>query len=387
MSQYEPSVWKDDAVGNTPITAAKLTKIEAGIAAAVRQERPAALDASGATTGGYDPIRMLFNRKTTNTFRATAGLAKAAAGLQQVIIVLAGDSTTSQYNSGSMSRDFLASALAGAGVSVAGEIVMANKGGVNVHTDERISLTGAWVTLGQSPYLESDASGNRITFTSTRPGTSAQLKYMANGAARWRVDGGAWMDLAAVGTNPTFAQVDNLPDAVHTVDFESTTGNPTWIGHIGVFRNTGVIVVNTAAEGVSCSDWQARSPWNHGPVSSQLNPIAVFMNLGINDQHGNVTPASFKANLEDVLSQFTPATDIFIETSNPTEYSDYADYDAAKFQLAVARDCTVVDVARRFISYSAASNAGFFAANDNTHMNLSGYFVKGQARLAALLPR
>lgn len=347
------------------------------------QNRPAPARAAS-IVGDYDAQRTLFNLAADNTQRTRFGVAKATAGAGLSIIALCGDSTTSQYST-KYSKDFLAEALEKNGVPVAGEIVMANKGGPDVRVDDRVTLTGVWTPLGGSDFLESDAVGNRFTYTSKRPGTVIQFKYMSNTPARWRIDGGTWADLTQVGTTPTTAQVADQADSVHTIDIETTGAGPFWMGSIGVFRTSGIIVLNAAAESTSCADWVLGNPWSYSPFVQSFSPAAVFMNLGINDQHGSDDAAIFKTNLGNVFAKHA-SSDVFIETSNPTGWSEYANFDTVKYQLASERGLPLVDVHQRFGTYSASSAAGLFLSGDNTHPNLAGYFLKAQARLAALLP-
>lgn len=366
----------------------KLPK-DAGIIAALGTQFPLqARPAAAATTtvvGNYDAARTTFNRTIANTQRTRFGLAKATAGVGLTIIALCGDSTSSQYST-TYSKDFLAEALEKAGVPIAGEIVMANKGGPDVRVDDRITLTGTWTALGGSDFLEADAVGNRFSFTSKRPGTIIQFKYMSNTPARWRIDGGAWADLSQVGTVPTTAQVANQANTVHTIDIETTGAGPFWMGSIGVFQPSGVIILNAAAESTSCADWVVANPWSYTPFVQTFAPAAVFLNLGINDQHSSDDATVFKTNFGNVVSKYTAASDVFIETSNPTGFSEYLNFDTVKYQLATERGLPLVDIHQRFGSYAAANAAGLYVAGDNTHPNLGGYFLKGRARLAALMP-
>lgn len=382
--------WGSKARGNFAALSAAIDSVAANTGASTNPTAPAALVAAG-VRGYYNSQTKVFNTKTSNTHVSRSKLMRAQAGVfaERPVIALVGDSTTGQYATGAYSADYLSKLLELAGVPVAGEMVSPNRGNNSLQLDERITVTGNWVALNQTTWLDSGQADavSIVKFTSRRPGTIASLEYMANVPCQWRVDGGAWQSLSAVGLVPTTVSMTGLADALHTVEFSNLapTGpaNAVYVNYMGVYRANGVLVVNNGINGSASSDLRATNPWQILPSTRRLNPIMLSLNYGINDQNGGATVADSIGHMVWTFGQFSDATRV-LEISNPVEGQDHTLWDQAKYRAAADNDYVLIDMNELFGDFATARADGLYVTGDGTHPNLAGYVLKAKARLAAM---
>jgi lysophospholipase L1-like esterase len=341
------------------------------------------LAAAGGITKPWDTTRALFNRKIGNTRSLIHGLGRAFGTEGQLRIALAGDSTTAGYRADYLPSKQLETLFESAGYAIAGQIITPSKGGTGVNLDPTISTTGTWNGQVGNHLLESKAAGNTVTYTSTRPGTTLEIVTFGS-LATWTLDGVAQADIPAQTGSLRKTTLTGLADTVHTVVITTTDAASFYLASVGTWRANGVIVGNFGINSSRSDHWSVTSYYGAAQVINQFAPHVITMNLGINDFAAAWTPATFKTNLDLVLTRFTGTPSLFLETSNPQQSVDFTTFETAKYELATTRDIAVIDMAVRFGTYTEAFNAGLYTyAGDVVHPTRAGQALKAAARAQA----
>lgn len=246
--------------------------------------------------------------------------------------------------------------------------------------DTRITL-GGWstnfLTLGGALFTTS--ANNTFTFTPT-----SQIDTCT---VYWSTFGGQGNGTVQVGSGSTTAINETA------ANFQSATATST-LGNQGckIARTSGTLFFsairsyNSAQPGVDFMDagwWGEQSQgWvdTSSPNSSltfltAMAPDFLIIKGGTSDEAASVPAATFKTNIQTIITALAGTTDIILETDNPTNsFSSTAQqaYAAALVELAVTNNLPLIDNYSRWGTYAIANGTlGFMS--DTIHPNSAGY--------------
>lgn len=381
-----------DAAYATPTSAAAAAKTE------VRDfiNLPTAAIAAG-SNGVYNPARVAYNFKPSNTRKLRAGLAKAYAGTGSLKLAFGGDSTTAgfpgdadQHAPAIVVRKMLASA--GYPIKGTGPVIPNARGANGTGTnqlDSRWAFSGTWTSQASNinGILETTVAGATATFVSDVPGDVVEFKYLDLGATLafdWSVDGVAQTRVTGTNTgNLLSVSKTGLANTTHTLVVTAVTGTlrPAWADVRS--SGSGVWIGNFGVGGSTASIWDRTENYFPGPVLVNWVPDVGLLDLGINDLGGATSTATFKTQLQSVINKWKAVgTEVILVTNNPTEGKDYADYNKAKYELADTNDLPLIDIHELMESYTNMNTLGLMT--DAAHPAAAGYGVKGSALFKAL---
>ena len=340
----------------------------------------------------YDQRLNVYNWKPSNTRHLRAALGRAKSGAGAAKIGFAGDSTTAGYQATASTqsvpivvRDLLSAS--GYPIMGTGPVVGNPGGGPGGFLDSRWSFTGSWTTqAGNNNFLyQTTASGATATFTSDKPGTVVELRYMNNGGAfTYAIDGGAATTVTPTGAG-TLASVTvtGLANTTHTLTITTTSTSPFYLVWADVRGATsGVLIANFGVCSSTTGDWVNGNFYFPGNMMADWAPDVTFLNLGINDVGGSVATSTIKANLQTLITQFKASGDVIMVTSNPHQSLNFTALNQAKYQLAISNDIPLIDLYDRFTSYAVSNPLGLYA--DAAHPNGTGYADLGRCVFQAI---
>lgn len=360
-------------------------------------ERPAAASAAGARNA-YNPARVAYNFKPSNTRKLRAGLAKSVAGTGYLKLAFGpGDSTTAAYPgiantqaSAVVARKMFATA--GYPVKGTGPVIAnprgANGTGLN-QLDARWAFTGTWTSQASNinGILETTVAGATATFTSDIAGDVVELRYLDLGATLafdWSVDGVAQTRVTGTNTgNLMSISKTGLSNATHYITITAVTGTlrPAWADVR--LAGSGIWIGNFGVGGSTAAVWDRTENYFPGPVLIDWVPDVALCDLGINDV-GGVSTAAYKASLQSVITKLKAVgTEVILVTNNPTNGQDYSDYNKARYELADSNDLPLIDIHELFESYTTMN--GLAMMSDSSHPLPAGYAAKGLAIFKALV--
>ncbi|WP_343612683.1 SGNH/GDSL hydrolase family protein [Novosphingobium sp.] len=130
-----------------------------------------------------------------------------------------------------------------------------------------------------------------------------------------------------------------------------------------------VMLANMAKAGSASTDWAATTN-NRSPLSvlNAMRPVAVFINLGINDWSLGVPVATFRANMVSIITTLQPNSDIILGIPFPSNLSAYptqGQYVQVIRDLASQYNLPLIDFTRPFVSYEVSQPLGRYV--DNRH--------------------
>lgn len=130
-----------------------------------------------------------------------------------------------------------------------------------------------------------------------------------------------------------------------------------------------VMFANMAKAGSSSVDWAATTN-NRSPLSvlTGIRPVAVYINLGINDWSLGVSVATFKANMISIITTLQPNSDIILGIPFPSNLSAYptqGQYVQVIRDLAAQYNLPLIDFGRLFVSWEIGNPLGRYV--DNRH--------------------
>lgn len=386
--------------GSTPATGATTyawtgtadasTSTQTTVGAPWLPQHPAYIAAKAA--GTYDPRLNVYNWKQSNTRKLRAALGKAMAGSSACKIGFAGDSTTAGYTAlaATQSPPIVIRGLLekfGYPIMGTGPVVGNPGGGPGGFLDGRWSFTGTWTTQASNNNFlyQTVVSGSTALFTSDKPGTIVELRYMNNGGAfTYSIDGAAAVAVTPTGAG-TLASVlvTGLANTTHTINVTSTTATAFYLVWADVRAATsGVLIANYGTCSSTTSDWLNSNFYYPGNMLADWAPNCTFLDLGINDVGGSVATATIKANLQSLITKFQASGDVILLTSNPHQSLDFTAINQAKYELAISNDIPLIDIFDRLTSYAVSNPLGMY--NDAAHPSAAGYADKGSVIFRAI---
>lgn len=204
--------------------------------------------------------------------------------------------------------------------------------------------------------------------------TGASMSYSWNGGAATTVD------MSTAGTN--IATLTGFPTtgAAFTLTLTVVSGTPQPAGIDFQSTASGIRVNKIAGTGSSASQWATQAPttgWRSAMTALNLNLVCILQ--GTNDQSGAATQATFKTNINTIITGVRaalPSVDILLIApcengrANTVPMSQYQD---AMAQLAIEQDCAFVNLQHIFgLTYAEYGNTGTkrqWMASDLIHPN------------------
>jgi hypothetical protein len=347
-------------------------------------------------SGLYDQRLNLFNYKQSNTRKLRAALGRARAGTGVGKLGFAGDSTSAGYTALAATqsapivvRDFLDKQ--GYPIKGTGPVVGNPGGGPGGFLDGRWSFTGTWTTQsGNNNFLyQTVVSGATATFTSDKPGSIVELRYMNNGGAFTISVDGASSGAGFATVTPTGAgtmasvTLSGLANTTHTVVVTTTSTTAFYLVWCDVRQTTGgLLIANFGVCSSNTANWLDGNFYFPGNLMVEWAPDCTFLDLGINDVGASMTTATIKTNLQSLITKFKATGDVILLTSNPHQSLDFTALNQAKYELAISNDIPLIDIHDRFTSYAVSNPLGYF--NDAAHPTAAGYADKGLTIFKAL---
>ncbi len=341
---------------------------------------------SGGSPRSIEAVNFLPELKhSQRNYKLATAMAGYHAGLNDVRILCVGDSTTfGRYSNGSTTGEFKAGSyptlltemLNNAGFNAHANSFFGYGNGTttNIANDARINVTG---TLTQTPAITIGggaivaSSGEGLDFTPTENVDTFKIymaSYTQNRVYSHEIDseGASTVDTQGAETAaiaPTVTTTTSL--GAHTLHLDYSSGSDIAILGIEAYDSSKkwIHVMNAGIGGAEASDWND-STYGMSPQNSwtAYAPDVIFLSLGINDWNGGTSVATYKTNMQALITQMlSDGIDVVLispATFNFPDHTDQVDYVEAMRELADSNDLTFIDNHTRF-----GTNAQSLAAN------------------------
>jgi hypothetical protein len=258
-------------------------------------------------------------------------------------------------------------------------------GNGSASSDMAIALTTGWsvhYNSSVSPdiadiYTSTAAAKVTATFSGSGNVSVVKLFYIAGGSGhlRYRWNAGAWtaLDISA-GSGLLTSNLASVPTGTWTLEIENVSGTTTICG-IDVQKTTdGVRVHKLGGTGSASNNWAGVSAtdWQNGLIA--LAPNLVTILLGTNDQGGSMSPATYRTNIQTMITRVRtalPVADIalIMPCENQRVGNTYAMslYAKEAYELAAINNCAWLDLQYVFgdtaAQYAYGSARPWFAAD------------------------
>lgn len=331
----------------------------------------------------------------------TAAAAAVNGGSADARILCVGDSTTIGINATGNTNwpceyDYVATSLDAVVNSHKDAFFgFSTASGNRVTKDTRIVATGAAIgsTAGLGGFsCQFATAGNNIVFTPTETVDTFRVFWFYNGAVTVSIQATGGTAFAATLNSGSGTQFGT--SGLRYVDVTAALllpGNAVTIsktGGAGTFHCVGIeaknstvkqcFVINAGHWGSKTSDWAATNGSRLPLDVINLSPSGYFsvvnIKAGINDANSAVAIATYKANLQSLITAAKGrGADVVLETGNPLgNGTDITPYITALNELAVANNLFLANsFANPFVSYANANANSWMA--DTLHPNTAGY--------------
>lgn len=156
---------------------------------------------------------------------------------------------------------------------------------------------------------------------------------------------------------------------IEAINITKVSGSP-GVAAISCFNSAApkVMIANMAKAGSSSRDWvyDPSGSGNRKPylTAYAMRPVAVIINLGVNDWSVGVPVAEFKSNLQTIITQFKGASqpvDVILQIPFPSQLSLYptqGQYVQAIRDLAISNDLPLIDYGRLLVAWDFSNPYG-----------------------------
>lgn len=314
----------------------------------------------------------------------------------QLIFAMIGDSWTRDKTSFSAKvADSLIDTYGDAGAGYCGFAYTGSNYNNFARTDATVERSGTWTdnynsedTADICSVTTTDtATPAEITVTFPAGQTSAILHYTAtaDGAIRYRWNGGSWESLTLSGSGFETATLVAPGGSDTTLEIQPTAGTVKMAGVDLRSTAAGVRVHKLAAAGSRTDYWVAQD-WSDAVAS--LAPHAVMITLGVNDRSTN-TPAVAASNLTTIIEGLrtaSPGCDVLIVA--PPNLPDASTYDMDEYALtyrtvAAENDCAFLSLQDAF----GPSTAGYAYGSSRPWIGSDGIHPDGATGGAVIADR
>jgi lysophospholipase L1-like esterase len=354
------------------------------------------------------------NYTPANRYKYRLALAKTAAGASRTRVGFIGDSTTAGLGAGTsgvgningsraksvptMVKKLLGHCITSRASSTFGTNNMTSSIATLQLYDPRLSIAGSsWSTnngIGPAGALYSASGTDAITFTPGEAFDTVVIWYVrGTGNATVSVtdqDGTLGSVNANGATAVLSASVSRVTPSTKAINIQRTGGNDFYLIGIEVYDSTtpSVDILNLGASGTLSSNWSSgASPWSAPQFLPSLACDLWVLNLGINDNGSNVDTATYKANMQTIITYLKNTGDVLLIGSHPRDSqpnpSLTGPYKIARRELAVTNGAPLIELDQRFVTY-AASSAMY---DDAIHLKAWGYADIAAAIVDAIRPR
>lgn len=243
--------------------------------------------------------------------------------------------------------------------------------------DTRLTIAAAWTPADRSgPGLSwASSSAGAFSFLPANAVDTVDIYYINPSGATFSVD------LGGVGsTTPTLVQNDSLNKvtvtftrALAAINIARVTGTIYLVG-VDAYDSTTprVTTYNWGAGGWNSNDWVSTAA-NYYPFNSLgvLAPDITFFMLGANESNTGVSTATYKANMQTLITKAKLSGDAVLINRHPASggyATNQVAQNTANYELAATNGLAVVDVYDRW----AAGDKAWFLV-DTVHCNPGGY--------------
>lgn len=346
----------------------------------------------------------VYNYSPQNLKKWRAAIAGVKAGVANARILCIGDSTTfgtgaNGAGSGNWRAQCYPTRLAGL-LNAAGVNAEWNSffgGGRNttdqLSFDSRIVVGSVWsvpstadTTMFGGYMMNAQANTNALSFTPTVPVDTFVVYYpqLPSGTRGFniQIDSGT-----PTSVNPVNA-LNQMTSATITASLGTHTLNITQIA--GSIYIAGIDAYDSSKKWISVMNagWRGSTSvnWNdttnpYGPVATQtfttVAPTLTIINLAINDWNAPTSLATYKTNIQAIITAALTTGDVILVAPNPSDVTAYASlatqasYVAVLYQLAAANNLILIDIFNRWGSYASSNSLGI--NYDGLHPNGAGY--------------
>lgn len=382
----EGSTIKAHAVSD-PFTATATAGTLSGLMPTYAQPRAGAL---------WDPQHSVYNNNSAAGHAIRAAMAKAFTGASRCRVAGIGHSEMAGSLSGGVGvYDWptqLRNRLAANGCPVGtGTVCLAN----NIGGDTRYSAISAnWTDAGAIsgfPFYSCTTNASSLTFTSDIPGTVVDITTFSNTASfQITIDGGSPQTVTgAGGTVVQISSFTGLVNTIHTVVVTTTSSSATYLVGVGVHSGVGFEMSNMAIGASTAALWLPTegssffgNPYNVAVGAAGGTPSFAFIQLDVNEAATGVSPATYLANMQAIMTALTSASipfAIIASTSCVPGGGAYATISqatwnailAVEYQLADQYDVPLFDTTDRFVNWATANADGLMG--DQIHPDGLGY--------------
>lgn len=355
-------------------------------------------------TKRFDSVRGTYNESPSTTRRMRAALAQTRTALFRVMCV--GDSTVFGANATPpQSKQSWPSRLAQMLASVEGHA--SSTGAVDFQnyslaSEPRFVFAGTWAAANVGPFntagRQSNVPASKVTFTPDIEVDAFVVRYATGpdaGTWSYSVDGGAAtnVDSSAAAAGYSTVTVPASSTGVHSLVIAVGAGGFTRLISVeGRNGLTGSVVTRAGKGGAMASSFVVGASLGlAGSIGTidALSPNLVILGFGVNEYLNQVALASYKANLQTILTRaISVGADVVMLTAVPnqdtTKAISQAQYRQVVYELADANNAMVLDVAYLWDSYAVSNAAPLSLYGDVTHPNSRGYFDIAAAIYAAI---
>lgn len=260
--------------------------------------------------------------------------------------------------------------------------------------DPRLSFGAGWaattIVLGGKDWFNNSTT-NVMSFTPTHDFDTLDVYWLGGNVGNFNInlDGGSNTNVptnvAPVHLNKTTITGSLGP---HTVNVARVAGNEHIVGMVARTAGADVArVANLGQYGARSSNLAAAvNPYDPKPSLERLAPDLTIINIGINDMLNAVTAATFKTNVQAIITSAKLSGDALLQVTNNVNITGVAqsvqdEFSVAVHELAVDNNCVGFDIPARWGNYVAANASGKMA--DFNHPGGAGYsdIADGMAKL------
>lgn len=356
-----------------------------------------------------EAIPNLIRRTPALLPRLRRAVAQARRGAGRSGIAFVGDSTYlglmsagGVANSKAASPPYqIADALAALGIRTDKRSFWSDGGAVASSTtlptlDPRVTFGAGWASTGPfslgGAMPANSTTTNALSFTPGGSFDTIDIYYVRNsGLATFtvNVDGGSTLATinSSGGLSVQKATVTCSSSATTINIQRNGTGTNAFIVGVDAYLSTdlGLAIWNMGACSSTTTNWKgAANAWEPVLALATVAPKAIFINLGINDARFGVSAATYKSNMQTLITACVAIADTILVVPVPSDTAitagaTQAAYVTAILEIGVTNNIPVLNLAERYVNYSTANAAGFMA--DQLHPSGDGYGDTAAAHL------
>jgi hypothetical protein len=279
-------------------------------------------------------------------------------------------------------------------------------------TDPRVTFGSNWSTHNGTYFQDwTNISGTSDTLTYAPCGTNEGpasvdtfvIYYIQNtggyGTFALNIDGGSTLSTVncsgALQVKSVTVTAGSAGTHVLNIVGPSSSGYLAILG-INAYSSTSPIL-RVANVGIGASQsvfWASQTnPYNYGLWATNFTPDLSIIDLGINDSWNSVAAATYKTNMQTVITEGLVSGDVILKTMVPSGGGGgYPQapvfeplYQPQIWSLAQTNSLGLIDVYSRWTSYTVSNALGYFAASGSQlHPNSLGYADVAEAVFAAI---